>query len=188
VHALLPLSRSVDAHYAQAIRVGAPKPEPGHWVRRPWLTSKVLLQLAFRSEAWDLRPGDTLSGALVVKAQESVKTAGIRVDLVCREKVEVADGKEWSELIDTKTIADARTLEPSEVEFPFEVEVPESAQPSLEIPVGEITWLVRAIVGRRFRTDTTLEQVFTVYDDRAAGSVDAVESGLFAHPPGEENA
>ena len=61
-----------------------------------------------------------------------------------------------------------------------------SAEPSIDFGFGETTWVVSAVVERKFRTDTTLDQVFTVYDDRASEAVDPVESGLFADPPGEQ--
>jgi len=99
-----------------------------------------------------VRPGDTVSGVLVVKPGKTVKFTDVRVEIQSHRRDQ--DG-----LHDDETIAGLAVSGKTEVEggsrreFPFELQVPLDAMPSFTASRNEVHYDFVASGARRLRTD-----------------------------------
>ena len=110
-----------------------------------------------RSEALS---GDRIEGRLRAEMLDDLDAAGVRVELVRKEKF----GNEAQDhVVDRTDLEREVTLESGERrEWRFSLDVGEVSVPSLETEKSSVTWLVKGILDRNLRRDLRVEREIEV--------------------------
>ncbi len=121
--------------------------------------------------------GDKVRGVLLLDHSNRMRARRVRISFAGKEQTKLVKGIEryrrvhqeenWivQEVIDIWTAADSKYLEPGNQTFPFELQLPEDAPPSVTIRKNRrnnITYEIRAKVDRPFAFDPNANTIITV--------------------------
>ena len=165
VRAALNVKRASDPEAEMPITVLAPAAAHADRAQSPPQSDAALAaDLAFDLPTRSLRPGDSLAGTFRVIPQTEIDAQEVRVELVRREEVRRSEGLTRETVAANAAFGGDATLQPGQQrEFPFALTVPTDACPTLETEQTSVRWLLRGVVGRRFRGDYTLTAELNVY-------------------------
>ena len=106
------------------------------------------------------RSGDRIEGSLRAEMIEDLDTAGVRVELVRKEKF----GNEAQDhVVDRADLERDARLESGEArEWRFSLDIGQVSIPSLETEKSSVTWLVKGILDRNLRRDLRVEREISV--------------------------
>ncbi len=113
-------------------------------------------ELTLELSRGEARSGDRIEGRLRAEALQDLEAAGVRVELVRKEKFgneaqdHVVDGTEFER--------DVRMESGERREWRFSLDVGDVSVPSLETEKSSVTWLVKGIVDRNMRRDLRVER------------------------------
>lgn len=166
IKAILSRRRARDPDADATFTVFSPRERYAPWAQRPSeIDAHIDLDLELRvTGSKDLRSGDTVSGTFVVTPRSELDAQEVRVELVRREEVRRARGKE-NETVEARTVGSENPELTVAVphEYPFEFRIPHVICPSLETEQSSVRWYVRGVVARRLRSDYNIRQELNVY-------------------------
>ena len=106
--------------------------------------------------------GQSFNGQLRIVPYKNF-ASGVRIELVRVESVYCDCGNYRETAFPVKLAENTDFSANQQVILPFQVSVPADAAPSVETNNAHIHWLIRGVLDRRLRTDTTVEQEIVVY-------------------------
>ncbi len=117
--------------------------------------------LALPRAEW--RVGETIGGQLVIRSQKDFDVTEIRVELVRQESVPREEGNTAEQTQTVKVAAQTELRAGDSLSFPFSVAIPAPGPASVRTRYGSITWLLKGVLARRLRRDTTVQEEVFVY-------------------------
>jgi hypothetical protein len=131
----------------------------------PSFESHGMCELVFRLPSRTFRLGERIEGTLVVTPRQDFKARPLNVELARVEVVSRASGNisetiEASELVEESPRYQTGSIK----EYPFALDVPESAGPCLETDQTFVAWRLRATVERRMAFDPNLQLLLNIYN------------------------
>jgi hypothetical protein len=131
----------------------------------PQLDSHGMCELVFRLPSRTFRLGERIEGTLVLTPRQDFKARTLRVEPARVELVSRGSGNS-SETVEASEVVDEspRYQTGSSREYPFAMDVPESAGPCLETDQTSVGWWLRATVERRMAFDPNLQLPLNVYN------------------------
>jgi len=123
---------------------------------------ELALSLPFRE--WVA--GETMEGTLLVRPQQAFPVRGIHLELVRHEQVTCGEGNERRDRTRLPLAGRLELEAGSALAYPFQVEIPAEAAPSLVTPNYTIRWYLRGIVDRGLQAERVVEEEILVFTGR----------------------
>lgn len=120
-------------------------------------------ELALKLPDTQFAVGDTISGELIIRPKKEFDATEIRVELARLEKVPRDEGNEHKANVPVKLAGGTRLLPGNEVVLPFQLKIPASVPITCRTRHGSIEWVLRGVLARRMRGDTSVEQELHLY-------------------------
>ncbi len=113
--------------------------------------------------------GETIEGKLKIYAHDNISCNHVRIELTRKEEVFRENGNVFTVTEFKERISGGVKLRSGETsEIPFSVAIPKKGCPTLDTPVGRVTWTLKGILSRRLRKDFTVTQEIFVYNGSKA--------------------
>ncbi len=122
--------------------------------------------LVFSLPAKEWAMGETIAGWLQINPKKAFDVTEVRVELVRRERVPRDLGNEHETSMPVKLSGGTR-LEPGQnLSLPFNIAIPSPVPATFNTPNSTLGWMLKGILARRLRKDTTAEAEIIIYNGR----------------------
>jgi sporulation-control protein spo0M len=165
VHALLDVRRSRDVNAdAEVVVLSRPDAYRSRAADQPSGKPGDDCTMQVRLAGRTFRPGETVSGALVVTSHTDFNANEVRIELVRHEEVPQNEGNTHDAVVEKIQAVRDFSGRPGETqEYPFQFTLSRELCPSLITDKASVLWGVRGVVARRLRSDYNAFQEFNVY-------------------------
>ncbi|MBI4673277.1 MAG: sporulation protein [Chloroflexi bacterium] len=110
--------------------------------------------------------GETIAGELLIQPQKAFDATEIRVELERTEDVPQDKGNQQKEK-QTVKMAGSTHLDPGQnLNMPFQIKIPSGAPFTCRTRHGSISWVLRGVLARRMRGDTSVEQEILLFSGK----------------------
>ena len=99
----------------------------------------------------------------MVSPQKGFDVSEVRLALVQRENVPLAEGNTHAAEQSIKLSPQVKLQAGQPLSFPFKITIPSGGSPSCQTLNGSIAWFLVGTLARRLRKDTNVEEGVTVY-------------------------
>lgn len=112
--------------------------------------------------------GETIAGEFIIRPQKDFDVSDIRVELEQFEDVPRDEGNTHKEKREVKLAGGTKLKRGNELVLPFQIKISGSAPVTCHTRHGSIEWVLRGVLSRRMRGDTSVEQEIYLYSAPAA--------------------